>query len=83
MIVHQKTKGKRELLNFKSSINYGDANASSRRWKGKAHMTYDCVPLWVLWVVFQVVRFISPCFSWVPLWVVFGCSFSGSRVLVL
>jgi hypothetical protein len=31
MIAHQKTKGKRELLNLKSSINYGDASAPSRR----------------------------------------------------
>jgi hypothetical protein len=29
---------KRELLNLKSSINYGDARATSRRGKGKAHM---------------------------------------------
>jgi hypothetical protein len=38
MITRQKTKGKRELLNLKSSINYGDANTSFRRWKGKAYM---------------------------------------------
>jgi hypothetical protein len=38
MIARQKTKGKRELLNLKSSINYGDANTSSKRWKGKALM---------------------------------------------
>jgi hypothetical protein len=38
MIAHQKTKGKRELLNLKSSINHGDVSAPSRRWKGKAHM---------------------------------------------
>jgi hypothetical protein len=38
MIAHQKTKGKRELLNLKSSINYGDASTFSRCWKGKAHM---------------------------------------------
>jgi hypothetical protein len=35
---HQKSKGKRELLNLHSSINYGDANYPSRRRKGKAHM---------------------------------------------
>jgi len=34
----QKSKGKRELLNLHSSINYGDANYPSRRRKGKAHM---------------------------------------------
>jgi hypothetical protein len=34
----QKSKGKRELLNLHSSINYGDANYRSRRRKGKAHM---------------------------------------------
>jgi hypothetical protein len=39
MIARQKTKGKKELLNLKSSINYGDANTSSRRRKGKAHMS--------------------------------------------
>jgi hypothetical protein len=38
MIACQKTKGKRELLNLKSSINYGDASTSSKRWKGKALM---------------------------------------------
>jgi hypothetical protein len=38
MIACQKTKGKRELLNLKSSINYGDVSAPSRRGKGKAHM---------------------------------------------
>jgi hypothetical protein len=37
-IERQKTKGKRELLNLKSSINYGDVNASSSCGKGKAHM---------------------------------------------
>jgi hypothetical protein len=34
----QKSKGKRELLNLHSSINYGDANYPSRRRKGKAHV---------------------------------------------
>jgi hypothetical protein len=34
----QKSKGKMELLNLHSSINYGDANYPSRRRKGKAHM---------------------------------------------
>jgi hypothetical protein len=34
----QKTKGKRELLNLHSSINYGDPNYPSKRRKGKAHM---------------------------------------------
>jgi hypothetical protein len=34
MIACQKTKGKRELLNLKSSIDSG-----ARRWIGKAHMT--------------------------------------------
>jgi hypothetical protein len=38
MIARQKTKGKSELLNLKSSINYGDASALSRRGKGKAIM---------------------------------------------
>jgi len=32
----RKTKGRRELLNLESSINYGDASALSRRRKGKA-----------------------------------------------
>ena len=30
-----RTKGKRELLNLESFVNYGIANASSRRRKGK------------------------------------------------
>jgi hypothetical protein len=34
----QKSKRKRELLNLRSSINYGDANYPSRRRKGKVHM---------------------------------------------
>jgi hypothetical protein len=38
MIAHQKTKGKRELLNLKSSINYGDVSTPSKRRKGNAHM---------------------------------------------
>jgi hypothetical protein len=33
-----KTKGRREVLNLVSSINYGDSSASSRLRKGKAHM---------------------------------------------
>jgi hypothetical protein len=48
MIARQKTKGKRELLNLKSFINYGEMRAPSRRGKGKAHITYGCVPLGVL-----------------------------------
>jgi hypothetical protein len=39
IIARQKTKGKRELLNLKSSINYDNASAPSKHWKGKAHMT--------------------------------------------
>jgi hypothetical protein len=31
IVPRQKTKGRRELLNLKSSINYGDASAPSRR----------------------------------------------------
>jgi hypothetical protein len=38
MIERQKTKGKRELRNLQSSVNYGDVKASSRCRKGKAHM---------------------------------------------
>jgi len=38
MIAHQKSKGKRELLNLHSSINYDDAKDPSRSKKGKAHM---------------------------------------------
>jgi hypothetical protein len=48
MIARQKSKGKRELLNLQSSINYGDVETSSKRGKGKAHMLYDCEPWWVL-----------------------------------
>jgi hypothetical protein len=35
MIARQKSKGKRELLNLQSSVNYGVASDSSRRRKGK------------------------------------------------
>jgi hypothetical protein len=38
MVARQKTKGMRELLNLKSSINYGNTSTPSRRWKGKVHM---------------------------------------------
>jgi hypothetical protein len=38
MIARQKSKGKRELLNLHSSINYGDAKDPSRSRKGKAHL---------------------------------------------
>jgi hypothetical protein len=38
MIVRQKSKGKRKLLNLQSSIDYSDVKASSRRRKCKVHM---------------------------------------------
>jgi len=38
MIARQKSKGKKELLNLQSSINYSDASVSSRRSTGKARM---------------------------------------------
>lgn len=38
MIARQKSKGKRELPNLQSSINYGDALVFSRFSKGKARM---------------------------------------------
>jgi len=37
-VVRPKTKGRREILNLVSSINYGDASTSSRHRKGKAHV---------------------------------------------
>jgi hypothetical protein len=37
-VVHLKTKGRREILNLVSSINYGDASASTRHRKCKAHV---------------------------------------------
>lgn len=37
MIACQKTKGRREVLNLKSSINYGDNYVTSRHQKGKAY----------------------------------------------
>jgi hypothetical protein len=37
-VVRPKTKGRREILNLVSSINYGDASASSQHRKGKAHV---------------------------------------------
>jgi len=76
MIARQKSKGKRELLNLQSSINYGDASVSSRRSKGKARMLYGCVLWWVVgylsgfWVFFRV---------WLGSFVgCFGRSFLGS-----
>jgi hypothetical protein len=36
--VRQKSKGKMELMNLHSSINYGNANYPSRCRKNKAHM---------------------------------------------
>jgi hypothetical protein len=33
-----KSKGRKEVLNLVSSIDYGDSSASSRHRKGKAHM---------------------------------------------
>jgi hypothetical protein len=39
MLARKKTKGNRELLNLKSSVNYGDVSALSRRRKGKGIMT--------------------------------------------
>jgi hypothetical protein len=38
MIPRQKSKGKRELLNLHSSINYGVAKDPSRSRKDKTHM---------------------------------------------
>jgi hypothetical protein len=37
-IARSKSKGRREIMNLVSSINYGDASASSRPRKRKAHM---------------------------------------------
>jgi len=37
-LAHRNNKGRREVLNLNSSINYGDASVSSRQGKGKAHM---------------------------------------------
>jgi U3 small nucleolar ribonucleoprotein component len=37
-VARLKTKGRREILNLVSSINYGDASASSWHRKGNAHM---------------------------------------------
>jgi hypothetical protein len=38
MIKRQKTKGKKELMNLQSSVNYGDSKISSRCRKGKTHV---------------------------------------------
>jgi hypothetical protein len=37
-VARPKSKGRREILNWVSSINYGNASASTRHKKGKAHM---------------------------------------------
>jgi hypothetical protein len=39
LVARKKTKSKRELLNLKSSVKYGDVSAPSRRRKGKDPMT--------------------------------------------
>jgi len=39
MLARKKTTGNRELLNLKSSVNYGDVSALSRCRKGKGIMT--------------------------------------------
>jgi hypothetical protein len=38
MIKHHKTKGRKEILNLQSSVNYGDSKISSRCRKGKNHV---------------------------------------------
>jgi hypothetical protein len=38
MIKLKKTKGKNELLNLQSSVNYGDSKTSSRRRKDKTYV---------------------------------------------
>jgi hypothetical protein len=37
-LAHPKNKGRREVLNLNSSINYGDASVSSRQGKCNAHV---------------------------------------------
>jgi hypothetical protein len=37
-LARPKNKGRREVLNLNSSINYGDASVSSRPGKGKTHV---------------------------------------------
>lgn len=37
-VAHPKTKGRKEILNLVTSINYGDASASTRHMKGKARV---------------------------------------------
>jgi hypothetical protein len=37
-VARPKSKGRREILNLVSSINYGDISASTRHRKGKAHV---------------------------------------------
>jgi hypothetical protein len=37
-VAQPKTKGKRKLFSLKSSVNYGNANTSVRRGKGKAQV---------------------------------------------
>lgn len=37
-VARLKIKGRREIMNLKNSINYGDASASSQRRKHKAHV---------------------------------------------
>jgi hypothetical protein len=37
-VARSKSRGRREILNLVSSISYGDASASTRHRKGKAHV---------------------------------------------
>jgi hypothetical protein len=72
MIARQKSKGKRELLNLQSSINYGDASISSRHSKVKERPACCRVVCFGgLWVFSRVCGFFSR--VWLgSLWVVLG-----------
>lgn len=75
MLAHQKTKGKRKLLNLKSSINYGDV--CTPLGVGKARLTWRrVVSLCGSWgILFPGFR-LFPCgFRWVCFVGYFGCSF--------
>jgi hypothetical protein len=50
-VARPRAKGKRELLNLESSVNYGIASTSSRRRKAKIIVSVFCVGVFGLWAL--------------------------------
>jgi hypothetical protein len=85
MISRQKSKGKRELLNLHSSINYGDTKPSARSRKGKKPYVVKLYAWVGLWVVPQAFGFclgsFEGCCSWVLPFVFWVYLYFGFKVL--